>query len=654
LVDPNTRQGKRTPVTLKIKFKSETLEQFIERYAVDVSQGGIFIRTKEPLAVGTQMRFEFQLRDASPLIGGEGTVVWTRENDPSRPAIAPGMGVRFDRLAEGSQTVLERILAEKAKQAPQRPPTDTTKPPLFTDTPTRVAPPPVQEALLGNDSKANRRRPDSFNDQHTPLPKPMPFHSDADEFPEEAFEEATKVRALDELVAQTALDPSTSTQQELGDALFPNRDRPLDELALRRGNAPTVSDPEPMSHDIDPSSTSPGFASGRGSEQAMLDRDSAPGLPNPPEPGMPARQPHRLLDTSPSPRTEHQTDPMEKLARTKLGMEPVHVSTRPTGGPSIKDAVTRPSGMAAIPADPTASVRMPAKKSSAAPIIILILVLLAAAGAGVWFFVIRDRVAEDNEAKTKPVGSGSQVASGSNKTGSGSDGSDGSNGSAEQVAPAGPTIETEIVSSVDKSTVEIVGTDQTGPAPFKAKLEKDKMYKAHVIAPGYATLEIDLKGGQDKVTAKLVAKPRVINVTSVPSGALISVDGGMIGHSTPFDVELTKAQAAKKSVRIGLRKNGFRAVEKVVDTAAFVEDASQMVAKLDEQLVVQQVVIRPPTGSNGSNGSNGSTGSNGSAGSAESGSATPPAGSGTPPAGSGTPTAGSNEPTPDFAKDKKP
>src|SRR5450432_4856864 len=150
LADPNTRQGKRTPVTLKIKFKSETLEQFIERYAVDVSQGGIFIRTKEPLAVGTQMKFEFQLRDASPLIAGEGTVVWTRENDPSRPAIAPGMGVRFDRLGDGSQNVLEKILAEKAKQAPQRGNDNTaqTKPPMFTDTPTRVAPAPIQEQLL--------------------------------------------------------------------------------------------------------------------------------------------------------------------------------------------------------------------------------------------------------------------------------------------------------------------------------------------------------------------------------------------------------------------------------------------------------------------------------------------------------------------------
>src|SRR5690349_24528371 len=93
------------------------------------------------------MRFEFQLRDASPLIAGEGTVVWTRENDPSRPAIAPGMGVRFDRLNEGSQTILEKILSEKGKQAPGRGKTESTKPPMFTDTPTRVAPIPVQDAL---------------------------------------------------------------------------------------------------------------------------------------------------------------------------------------------------------------------------------------------------------------------------------------------------------------------------------------------------------------------------------------------------------------------------------------------------------------------------------------------------------------------------
>ena len=115
----NTRKEKRTPVTLKIKFKSNTLDQFIERYSVDVSNGGIFIRTKDPLAVGTQLRFEFQLSDASPLISGDGTVVWTREFDPARVGVAPGMGVRFDKLASESQAVLDRILAHKGQGAPE-------------------------------------------------------------------------------------------------------------------------------------------------------------------------------------------------------------------------------------------------------------------------------------------------------------------------------------------------------------------------------------------------------------------------------------------------------------------------------------------------------------------------------------------------------
>lgn len=190
-MDPNTRQAKRAPVTLKIKFKSATLDQFIERYAADVSPGGIFIRTKEPLPVGTQMRFEFQLRDATPLITGDGTVVWTRENDPARPNAAPGMGVRFDRLGDGSQPILDRILAEKAKHP--TPSSGTTEPPPnknFMDAPTRVAPSPLAVTAELAKPKLGQMAPSKsgFADERTdttPLPRPMPFHSDADEFPEE-------------------------------------------------------------------------------------------------------------------------------------------------------------------------------------------------------------------------------------------------------------------------------------------------------------------------------------------------------------------------------------------------------------------------------------------------------------------------------------
>jgi uncharacterized protein (TIGR02266 family) len=115
----------RGPVSLRIKFRSASLEQFIERYGVDVSRGGIFIRTREPLAVGTQLRFDFQLQDAAPLLAGEGTVVWIRENDPSRAGVTPGMGVRFDKLTPATQPTLEKILAEKGRRelagAPAKP-----------------------------------------------------------------------------------------------------------------------------------------------------------------------------------------------------------------------------------------------------------------------------------------------------------------------------------------------------------------------------------------------------------------------------------------------------------------------------------------------------------------------------------------------------
>jgi uncharacterized protein (TIGR02266 family) len=113
---PTTPKEPRGPISLRIKFRSASLDQFIERYAVDVSRGGIFIRTREPLAVGTQLKFDFQLQDAAPLLAGEGTVVWIRENDPSRANVTPGMGVRFDKLTSSSQPTLEKILAEKTRR----------------------------------------------------------------------------------------------------------------------------------------------------------------------------------------------------------------------------------------------------------------------------------------------------------------------------------------------------------------------------------------------------------------------------------------------------------------------------------------------------------------------------------------------------------
>ena len=226
-------------------------------------------------------------------------------------------------------------------------------------------------------------------------------------------------------------------------------------------------------------------------------------------------------------------------------------------------------------------------------------------------------------------------------------------------------VDTEIASNVAKATVTVVDTDQTGPAPFKAKLEKDKAYKVKIEAPGYAATTLDVKGGQDKVTAKLVAKPRIVSVASEPPGGMIYVDGVATSKKTPADVELSTAQGARKQVHIQVRLAGYRMADQVIDPSTMQDSDDKMTTSVDTKLVVAPVVVNTPphnnpTGNGSAAGSastvtpeSGSGASTGSAtptnsGSSGTGSATttttPPA---EKPAGSGS---GSGEPEPSWSK----
>ena len=72
---------------MRIKLKYPDVETFIQKYAVNISRGGIFIATKQPKPVGTFVKFEFLLSDATTtsIIRGEGQVQWTKEYDAGAP-----------------------------------------------------------------------------------------------------------------------------------------------------------------------------------------------------------------------------------------------------------------------------------------------------------------------------------------------------------------------------------------------------------------------------------------------------------------------------------------------------------------------------------------------------------------------------------------
>jgi uncharacterized protein (TIGR02266 family) len=113
MADNDKRGGERVPAAMRIRLRYPDLETFIDRYATNVSKGGIFVASRSPKPVGATVRFEFQLADGSPVVRGEGKVTWVKEFDPTHPQRPHGMGLKFTRLDAASKVILERLLARK-------------------------------------------------------------------------------------------------------------------------------------------------------------------------------------------------------------------------------------------------------------------------------------------------------------------------------------------------------------------------------------------------------------------------------------------------------------------------------------------------------------------------------------------------------------
>ena len=95
--------------TINHEFRS--VEQFIGEYVVNLSRGGVFIRSDDPLPVGTRVNLKFTvIFEDLELIEGVGEVV--RVVAP-RGAGAPGMGVVLVELFLVSKDLVERILVRR-------------------------------------------------------------------------------------------------------------------------------------------------------------------------------------------------------------------------------------------------------------------------------------------------------------------------------------------------------------------------------------------------------------------------------------------------------------------------------------------------------------------------------------------------------------
>lgn len=95
-----------------INHEFSSMEEFIDEYVVNLSRSGLFIRSEEPLPVGSRLNLKFSVIGKElELIEGIGEVV--RVIEPGTEGHTPGMGVVFVELSQFSRELIERILVRR-------------------------------------------------------------------------------------------------------------------------------------------------------------------------------------------------------------------------------------------------------------------------------------------------------------------------------------------------------------------------------------------------------------------------------------------------------------------------------------------------------------------------------------------------------------
>jgi Tfp pilus assembly protein PilZ len=97
-------EPKRLEPRVTINKEFDSFDQFVREYVTNISRSGVFIKTAEPLRVGSIVNLKFTVvMDDVATIEGEGEVVRV-ESNPS------GMGVVFRKLGQYSKNLVEKLL----------------------------------------------------------------------------------------------------------------------------------------------------------------------------------------------------------------------------------------------------------------------------------------------------------------------------------------------------------------------------------------------------------------------------------------------------------------------------------------------------------------------------------------------------------------
>lgn len=101
------RRQPRLPISLEVAYR--TAGAFLVSYSINLSKGGIFLETSQPLEVGEQLTLRFDVPGVGPL-EVVGTVAWVRSG--SHDGLPDGMGIQFDQLDQKYGAVIDELVRD--------------------------------------------------------------------------------------------------------------------------------------------------------------------------------------------------------------------------------------------------------------------------------------------------------------------------------------------------------------------------------------------------------------------------------------------------------------------------------------------------------------------------------------------------------------
>jgi uncharacterized protein (TIGR02266 family) len=107
---PQRRAFPRVPLRAKARMEFAEQRCFLSEWAVNLSPGGMFVRSEAPMVAGQRFQFEASLTPKGPRFEGVGEVMWVRTEweGNARP---PGFAVRFLQLEEDGRAMMTRLAA---------------------------------------------------------------------------------------------------------------------------------------------------------------------------------------------------------------------------------------------------------------------------------------------------------------------------------------------------------------------------------------------------------------------------------------------------------------------------------------------------------------------------------------------------------------